>query len=57
MKTEIRTVRDFVEEMAAEGNDLRTILTVAFNSRWRNMRDEIKEEYRKLKERSVANIK
>lgn len=54
---EIRTVIEFVEELAAEGRSLKEILTVARNSRWSNQQEEIKQEYSKLKKRSVGNIR
>jgi len=44
-----RTVQEFVEDLASDGHDLEHILTVAFCSRWVNHTEEIKKEYRRLK--------
>lgn len=43
-----RTIQEFVEDMVSDGRDLSQILTVAANSRWKNSKEEIKKEYRRL---------
>ena len=44
-----RTIQDFVEDMVSDGRDLNQILTVASCCRWKDFKQEIKEEYRRLK--------
>ena len=43
MKTEIRTIRDFVEDLLSDGRSIKEIITVAQNTRWKGHIDEIKE--------------
>ena len=45
MKTDPRTTEEFVEDMVSDGNDLRTILSVARATYWKNRIDEVKQEY------------
>lgn len=44
-----RTVQEFVEDMVSDGRSLNQILIVAANSRWVSHKDEIKNEYYRLK--------
>jgi len=46
---ENRTIQEFVEDLVSDGRDLNQILTVAANSRWVNHKEEIKKEYRRLR--------
>jgi len=48
---EIRTLEDFVEDLITDGRDLNQILIVAFNSRWRSHKEEIKKMYRKYRKK------
>ncbi len=44
-----RTIQDFVEDMVSDGRDLNQILTVASCCRWKDFKQEIKKECRRLR--------
>lgn len=46
---ENRTVQEFVEDMVSDGRNLNQILIVAANSRWVNVKEDIKRVYRELR--------
>jgi hypothetical protein len=43
MKIEIRTIKDFVEDLLSDGRSIKEIITVAQNTRWKGHIYEIKE--------------
>jgi len=46
---QIRTIQEFVEDMVSDGRNLNQILIVAMCCRWKNFKQEIEKEYRRLK--------
>ena len=46
---EQRTVQEFVEDMVSDGRDLNQILIVASCCYWKNSKQEIEKEYRRLR--------
>ena len=48
MKSNIRTIQEFVEDLASDGKNLNQILIVAAQTRWKNFKQEIKQEHQRL---------
>lgn len=45
MNDNIRTLRDFVEDMISDGKSLKDTLAVAHSTRWKDKKEEIKKLY------------
>lgn len=52
-----RTVQDFVEDMVSDCRSFKEILTVTFCTRWQVCLEEVKKEYRLLKNRRNRLLK
>ena len=48
MKSNVRTIQEFVEDLFSDGRNLEQILVVAMCSRWKNFKKEIEVEYQRL---------
>ena len=46
-----RTVQEFVEDYVSDGKSFKQIRMIAAATRWKTQKDEVKDEYRKLKKR------
>jgi len=48
MKSNVRTIQEFVEDLVSNEMNLKQILIVAEQTRWKNFKREIEEEYQRL---------
>lgn len=52
-----RTLQDFVEDMVSDCRSLGQIIMVAASTQWKNRREEVEQEYCKLKanQKQISN--